>query len=101
MVDDDSTNKPRFGAKSEFVRSLDPSIPAGDVVAMAEKRGLKLTPGFVYNIRSDRNARAAAKKAPPKPGTPEARLRLAIAEVGLARAREILREVEETFAGYR
>ena len=104
-------SKPRFGAKSEFVRSLDPSIPAAEVVAMAEKRGLKLTTGLVYNIRSASNAslRGSRARMAQKPiakwrnGTTddnaEAQLRAAIAQIGLSRARQILEEVEETFAG--
>jgi hypothetical protein len=107
----DKHSKPRFGAKSEFVRSLDPSIPAAEVVAMAEKRGLKLTTGLVYNIRSASNAslRGSRARLSGKPaakwrnGTPddnaEALLRAAIAQIGLSRARQILEEVEETFAG--
>jgi hypothetical protein len=107
-------NKPRFGAKSDFVRSLDPSIPAAEVVALAEKRGLKLTTALVYNIRSASNAGARAKgrAAARLNGVPngwaqrvdtnvEAQLRAAIAQVGLSRARQILEEVEATFAGYR
>jgi hypothetical protein len=107
----DKHSKPRFGAKSEFVRSLDPSIPAAQVVAMAEKRGLKLTTGLVYNIRSASNAslRGGRARLAQKPtakwrsGTSEdgaeALLRAAIAQIGLSRARQILEEVEETFAG--
>ena len=108
----DKQTKPRFGAKSEFVRSLDPSIPAAEVVAMAEKRGLKLTTGLVYNIRSASNAslrggraRLAGKPAVAKwrngntDDNAEAQLRAAIAQIGLSRARQILEEVEETFAG--
>ncbi len=103
--------KPRFGAKTEFVRSLDRSLTAAEVVALAEKKGLKLTPAFVYNIRSAEAARApqvrgAAKSGrhkvvrPALPGgSPEAQLRAAIAQIGLVRAREILDEVEATFAG--
>ena len=59
----DKHGKPRFGAKSEFVRSLDPSIPAAEVVALAEKRGLKLTTGLVYNIRSASNAALRGSRA--------------------------------------
>ena len=112
LVASDKHSKPRFGAKSEFVRSLDPSIPAAEVVAMAEKRGLKLTTGLVYNIRSASNAslrgsrsRLVASKPMGKwrTGTAddnaEAALRAAIAQIGLSRARQILEEVEETFAG--
>jgi hypothetical protein len=103
--------KPRFGAKTEFVRSLDRSLSAAEVVALAEKKGLRLTPAFVYNIRSAE----AARSLQPRPsarsprqkvarsallsGSPEAQLRAAIAQIGLVRARQILDEVEDTFAG--
>jgi hypothetical protein len=105
MVDDESNSKPKFGAKSDFVRSLDPAVPAGRVVALAEKQGLKLTPGFVYNIRSSANGKANGSKSARsakleyKAGSPEAQLRAAIAQVGLVKARQILEEVEATFAG--
>jgi hypothetical protein len=67
---------------------------------------MKLTTGFVYNIRSSsssapkengngsRTSRGAAKVQ-----SAESVLRGAIAQIGLARAREILEEVEDTFAG--
>lgn len=106
----DKPGKPRFGAKSEFVRSLDRSLSAAEVVALAEKKGLRLTPAFVYNIRSAEASRVPAPRSPSKPGrrptkdavlngSPEALLRAAIAQIGLVRARQILDEVEETFAG--
>jgi hypothetical protein len=107
----EKSGKPRFGAKSEFVRSLDRNLSAAEVVALAEKKGLRLTPAFVYNIRSaearSRGARGAAKSSVSKngrrdnvlTGSPEAQLRAAIAQIGLARARQILEEVEDTFAG--
>ena len=107
----DKHDKPRFGAKSQFVRSLDPSIPAAEVVALAETSGLKLTTALVYNIRSASNAstRGNRTRLARKPvakwrnGTPddndEAQLRAVIAQVGLSRARQILEEVEQTFAG--
>ena len=100
--------KPRFGAKSEFVRSLDRALSAAEVVALAEKKGLRLTPAFVYNIRSADSTRAPVRRSrkighsngkAPLTGTPEAQLRAAIAQIGLTRARQILEEVEDTFAG--
>ncbi len=105
----DKPGKPRFGAKTEFVRSLDRSLSAADVVALAEKKGLRLTPAFVYNIRSAEALRAPVRgngkpiRRPSKDvvlsGSPEAQLRAAIAQIGLVRARQILDEVEQTFAG--
>jgi hypothetical protein len=105
-LEDEAGGKPKFGAKSDFVRSLDRTIPAAQVVAMAEQRGLKLTPSFVYNVRSSyaqKSAREVSVKkqtvAPKKTESAEAVLRHAIAQIGLAKAREILDEVEATFAG--
>ena len=108
-LDDDAINgKPKFGAKSEFVRSLDRGIPAAEVVALAEQRGMKLTAGFVYNIRSSASGKASAaangsrnkRLTLSKIEGAEQLLRAAIAQIGLAKAREILEEVEATFAGH-
>lgn len=108
-LEDDESGKLKFGAKSDFVRSLDRGIPAADVVVLAHRRGMKLTAGFVYNIRSLANGKAngkasgkaAARKreSTGKVERAEAVLRAAIAQIGLAKAREILEEVEQTFAG--
>lgn len=103
-LNDESNGKLRFGAKSDFVRSLDRAIPAAEVIALAERRGMKLTAGFVYNIRSSSNLKSnGAARKPPKPvikaQSAESVLRTAIAQIGLTRARQILDEVEETFAG--
>ena len=105
-LDDDSNGKLRFGAKSEFVRSLDRAIPAAEVVALAERQGMKLTAGFVYNIRSSASGKAPGdgsrrllRKPLSKAESAEQVLRAAIAQIGLVKAREILDEVEATFAG--
>ena len=104
-LDGDESSKLKFGAKSEFVRSLDRAIPAADVVALAQRRGMKLTAGFVYNIRSSASGKingsgvARKRKRNGAVEQAEADLRAAIAQIGLAKAREILEEVEQTFAG--
>jgi len=100
----ESNGKPRFGAKSEFVRSLDRGIPAAQVVALAAARGMKVSTAFVYNVRSAASSKArhdgARKRPTPRAaGGHEAELRAAIAQLGIQRARQILDEVEETFAG--
>lgn len=109
-LDDEFNGKPKFGAKTEFVRSLDRGIPAAEVVALAERRGMKLTAGFVYNIRSSSNGKLNGdgngngalrkRKTITKIESAEQTLRAAIAQIGLAKAREILDEVEATFAGH-
>ena len=100
---EESYGKLKFGAKSEFVRSLDRTMPAAEVVALAGQRGMKLTTGLVYNIRSMENVRgdgtSRRRKISGTVQTSEAMLRAAIAEVGLAKARAILEEVEDAFAG--
>jgi hypothetical protein len=103
-LNDESQNKPKFGAKSEFVRALPRHIPAAEVVALAQLQGVKLTTAFIHNIRSNGKAKAIANgqlkhKGQDRTASAEAVLRAAIAQVGLVRAREILDAVEATFAG--
>jgi len=107
--------KAKFGAKSDFVRSMPAGTPAADVVDAAKKRGIKLTPSLVYNIRSTtKKSSGSTKKGKPgpKPGrrgrrgrrnvggvAAEIQLRNAIASLGLVKSREILAAVEAAFAG--
>ncbi len=51
--------KGKFGAKSEFIRSM-PDAPAAEVVAAAAKKGIKLTANHVYNVRSSEKKSGAA-----------------------------------------
>jgi len=108
-LNDESPTKPKFGAKSDFVRALPRHIPAAEVVALAQLQGVKLTTAFIHNIRSNGKAKAMAMamangqqlkpKSQARTASAEAVLRAAIAQIGLARAREILEAVEATFAG--
>jgi hypothetical protein len=45
--------------KAAFVRSLPPHMPAKDVIEQAKKRGLAITPAYVYVIRSNDGARTS------------------------------------------
>ncbi len=99
----ENNGKVRFGAKSEFVRSLDHGIPAARVVELAAARGMKVSAAFVYNIRSSANGKARRESAQKRragraPLGHEELLRAAIAQLGIQRARQILDEVEDTFA---
>lgn len=132
------------GAKTAFVLSLPADMPASEVVEKAAKKGIELTPGHVYNIRSSQKAQAPGMGlAAPSIGglapgeritrrnvnpreldsrlldgpsmtqgqprdtipslaldlSPEATLRSIVAEIGLARAREIMSEIEKAFRG--
>jgi len=105
-------SKPKFGQKSEFVRSLPANTPAAEVVAAAKKRGISITPSLVYNIRSTSKQPSGTParngKPGPKPGrkgraagaaSAEIQLRNAIAALGITKTREILAAVEAAFAG--
>jgi len=108
----------KFGAKSAFVRSMPAGTPAAEVVEAAKKRGIKLTPSLVYNIRSTtKKSSGSTTKGKPGPKTgrkgrrgrrrvrgaasvaAEIHLRNAIASLGLVKSREILAAVEAAFAG--
>lgn len=110
--------KTEFGAKAEFIRALPLDMPVKQVIEEAAKKGLTLSDNHVYAVRSEERKkkgkdkptpkrsipkkRAAASRAPsssPKSGSLEVQLRMAIAELGLARARAIFAEVEKAFAG--
>lgn len=88
--------------KSDFVRSMG-KRPAKEVVALAAKQGMKLTERYIYVIRSaDKakgrqtggtvmHARAVAT------ARAEDDFRRVVAELGLARSRAVLAEVERAF----
>lgn len=40
-----------YGSSSEFIRGVDPSKPAAEVVKMAEAKGIKISASYVYNVR--------------------------------------------------
>jgi len=102
--------KSAFGAKAAFVRGVPHETPAKEVVALAAKKGLKLSENYVYTIRSSGSKSKKAGRPGPKPGrkgkagsdgmTPaEAQLRNAIADLGLVKASEILEAVKATIKG--
>jgi hypothetical protein len=90
--------------KSEFIRSM-PDATAREVVEAGTKKGVKLSEKYVHVIRSADKARArggrvvggATRRGRGASGS-EAELRRAIAELGLARARQVLGEVEAAFS---
>jgi hypothetical protein len=117
-----SSKNPEFGAKAAFIRSMPTTMTAKEVVAEAQKHGLKITEGHVYNLRSSStkkpkngattltvsNGGAPVKRGPGRPAkfarpttssSDEGALRRAIAELGLTRARAVFAEVEAAFAG--
>lgn len=96
-----------FGAKSELIRRLPPDMPAKQVVEEGRKVGLRFTAAYVYRLRSrdqvksktvgpglDAGASPAVGRDPDGLVT---RLRSAIMQIGLARARKVFEELEAEF----
>jgi hypothetical protein len=48
----------RTTSKAAFVRSLPADLPASQVIARAQANGMKLTPAYVYVIRSKSGTKA-------------------------------------------
>jgi chemotaxis protein histidine kinase CheA len=109
-------------SKAGFVRSLPRTMPVKDVVAKAKAAGLEISEKYVYGIRADakpapaKSSAKPAKKAAPAPkkaqapaakkpaapaaevasGSPrEAQLRRLVLELGIARSRKVLDEMEQ------
>ena len=89
-------------SKSDFVRSFKSDTPAKDIEVAAKKKGIKLSARYIYVIRSSDKTKAARRGRGPglkkTNGSGDAQLRSAIAELGLARSRQVLAEVEQAFA---
>ena len=108
---------PRAGSKKAFVLSFPSDTPARDILAAAQTKGVEMSAGYVYWVRSDatRNGRrgapaarpagrpaaavrSALPPAPPAPASPRARgadaerliVDMAIRVVGIERAIAIL-----------
>lgn len=100
--------KGTFGAKAAFVRSH-PDLAAKAVVDLAAKAGLKMTVNHVYNVRSTsgisrRKGESAPRVMAPVKGarssnaSAEAQFRRIVLEIGVARARTLLHDVEAKLA---
>ncbi len=89
-------NKKKPASKVEFVRGLPASMTANEVSQKAKEAGLRITPGYVYEIRSSAKRRAAAARKPAvaAPASLDARFRQIVLDLGIARARALLVEVE-------
>lgn len=99
----------KFGAKAAFVRAH-PDLAAKKIVDLAAKAGLAMTVNHVYNVRStsgisrrkvDVASRPEASAKAPKLGklnSSEAQFRRLVLEIGAARARKILHDVETRLA---
>jgi hypothetical protein len=111
---------PRAGSKTAFILGLPMDMPAREVVEAAAKAGHTLDPNFVYAVRSNARSKGNAPQAAPDvnaPGVPRWRLRRGggaaalsasggierqfqqlAAQIGVARAQVLLREVQDKLA---
>jgi hypothetical protein len=96
-----------MGTKSAFVRA-NPSVPAQDLLAMAEKQGIPLTVGYIYNIRAATKAKQADGKAAAKSAEAprvaaggsnlEGQLRTLIIRIGLDRAEQVFAQLKKSLS---
>jgi len=101
-------NTPKKMTKTSFVLSLPTNMPAAEVVEKAKAEGVKLDVKYVYNIRATARAKGGTKKVTPKKniagapsssaknasGSSEATFRRLVIDLGLARAKSLLDDVE-------
>jgi len=90
----ESTQSEKAPLKSQFIASH-PNLSTGELIALAAKRGIKLSAGHVYSVRhSLRKAKqpnGAARAS--APSAKAAQLRQLLIEVGLDAAEAILDDV--------
>lgn len=90
-------------SKAAFIRSLG-DTPAKQVVILGKKRGLSFTETYVYNVRGSGKSKKAPKLASVAPsaakagGSDESTFRRLVLELGAARARALLADVERRLA---
>jgi len=91
--------------KAAYVREQPLTIPAREVVEHAAELGLMMTPDYVHKVRSTAKARNPelvsgmssrqdARKEAPSRSSGEAGFRRLVLELGLARSRALLADVE-------
>ncbi len=85
--------KKKPASKVAFVRALPETLTANEVSEKARQAGLKITPGYVYEIRS--SAKRRAKKAAPAATSSDAAFRRLVLDLGIARAKTLLADVEK------
>src|SRR5512133_104504 len=99
-----------FGEKADFIRSQPGSMSAKEIVEAAAKHGLKISANHVYNLRAvsakgqaggKENWRLGSRHSdvvyPARLVETERKIRAAIAEIGLSRARQIFDDVADVF----
>lgn len=98
--------KVRMGTKAAFVRN-NAGLGTAELLALAEKQGIPLTAGYVYNIRASEKAKQGDGPSPaPKPssaaprasGSLDAQLRTLIIRVGLDRAEQVFGELKASLS---
>jgi hypothetical protein len=97
--------KARTGTKAAFVRN-NAGLGTAELLALAEKQGIPLTAGYIYNIRAAEKAKqgdgqaspAAAPRSAARGGSLDAQLRTLIIRVGLDRSEQIFGELKSSLS---
>jgi hypothetical protein len=109
-----TASTPNGMSKAAFVRSLPASTPAKEVVAKAAEKRIKLTEAYVYNVRATTKAAKKSKRATVAPTTTttttttknntvrstsnETAFRKLVLDLGIARSKTLLADVERGIA---
>jgi hypothetical protein len=87
--------KPEHRSKTEFILSQPSTLPAADVVRLAAERGMQMSTAYVYNVRNHHKRSSGVFRSDPRSRQDtEIQLRQLVLDVGIARTKEILSELE-------
>jgi hypothetical protein len=100
--------KARAGTKASFVRN-NAGLSTAELLTLAEKQGIPLTAGYVYNIRAAQKAQqpdgqaetasaAPAANGKARSGALDTQLRTLIIRIGLDRADQVFGELKASLS---
>lgn len=100
--------KARSGTKASFVRN-NAGLSTAELLTLAEKQGIPLTAGYIYNIRAaqkaqqtdgqaESSASPAASNGKPRSSALDAQLRTLIIRIGLDRADQVFGELKASLS---
>lgn len=88
------TERPEPRSKTEFILSYPLTTPAAEIVRLAADHGMQLSTAYVYNVRNQRKRSSGVFRTQRSRQDSEVQLRQLVLDVGIARTKEILSELE-------
>ena len=87
--------KPEHRSKTEFILAHPSTLPAAEVVRLAAQYGMQLSTAYVYNVRNQHKRASGVFRTDSRSRQDtEVQLRQLVLNVGIARTKEILSELE-------